>query len=198
MTAVRLMSRRNLIIGGVALILLAVGMVLVSVRTASESIGSVPPPAEDGMRLTIPDLKRVKNVPVYTTSPDDEAKLGAGAVHVSDTGFPWESGSNVYIAGHRLGYPNTKSFLVFYDLNKLERGDKVTLKDAEGRRYVYKVFEEFIADPNDLHVMDPVPGKSVVSLQTCTLPNYAQRLIVRAELVKIKEPEVQADTGRRG
>ncbi|MDQ4004084.1 MAG: sortase [Actinomycetota bacterium] len=31
--------------------------------------------------------------------------------------------------------------------------------------------------------MDPVAGKSIVSLQTCTLPDYSDRLIVRGELV---------------
>jgi sortase A len=33
----------------------------------------------------------------------------------------------------------------------------------------------------------PVEGKNIVSLQTCTLPDYTLRLIVRAELKDIKE-----------
>ena len=36
--------------------------------------------------------------------------------------------------------------------------------------------------PTDLWVTEPVPGKSVLTLQTCTLPDYAQRLVVQAEL----------------
>jgi sortase A len=32
--------------------------------------------------------------------------------------------------------------------------------------------------------MDAVEGKSVVSLQTCTLPDYKERLIVQGELVE--------------
>jgi hypothetical protein len=28
-----------------------------------------------------------------------------------------------------------------------------------------------------------VPGKSIVSLQTCTLPEYSDRLVVRGELL---------------
>ena len=34
----------------------------------------------------------------------------------------------------------------------------------------------------DLYVLDPVPGNSVLTLQTCTLPDYSRRLIVQAEL----------------
>jgi sortase A len=34
-----------------------------------------------------------------------------------------------------------------------------------------------------VEVMEPVEGKSLVSLQTCTLPDYEKRLIVQGELV---------------
>ena len=36
--------------------------------------------------------------------------------------------------------------------------------------------------------MDAVEGKSIVSLQTCTLPDYKQRLIVQGEWSR-KRPE---------
>ena len=36
----------------------------------------------------------------------------------------------------------------------------------------------------DLSVAEPVPGKDVLTLQTCTLPDYSKRLITRAELVE--------------
>lgn len=32
--------------------------------------------------------------------------------------------------------------------------------------------------------MEPVPGRDVVSLQTCSLPDYAERIVVQAELVE--------------
>jgi sortase A len=35
-----------------------------------------------------------------------------------------------------------------------------------------------------MSVTEPVAGKSVLTLQTCTLPDYRDRLIVRAELVE--------------
>ena len=35
----------------------------------------------------------------------------------------------------------------------------------------------------DLTVTEPVEGKDILTLQTCTLPDYSQRLIVQAEKV---------------
>jgi sortase (surface protein transpeptidase) len=39
-------------------------------------------------------------------------------------------------------------------------------------------------DTDNVEVMEPEAGKSLVSLQTCTLPDYSQRLIVQGELVE--------------
>ncbi len=105
-----------------------------------------------------------------------------GALHVRGTGFPWQRGANVYIAGHRVGFPGTKSDRVFWDLNGLREGDEIFLTDANGRRYTYKVFRKFVVAPDAYRVTEPVAGKSVVSLQTCTLPDYSKRLVVQGEL----------------
>ncbi len=179
----RKFGKRGLIASGLALILVAAGLVLMNVPFLGGPPGAAPVPTDDTMRLTIPKMQRVQGVPVYTAAANDENKLGSGTIHLAGTGFPWEPGANVYIAGHRLGYPNTKSFLVFYDLNKLKDGDRVVLRDSVGTRYIYQVFNRFITTPDDISVTEPVPGRNIVSLQTCTLPDYSQRLIVQAELV---------------
>ncbi len=57
------------------------------------------------------------------------------------------------------------------------------VSDADGTKYTYRVFKEFIVDPKELYVTEPISGKNVLTLQTCTLPDYTQRLIVQAELV---------------
>lgn len=172
-------------LAGATLILFAFAFVLVDARVVGNAIGlGVEPPKNEVLRLTVPKMKRVKNVPVYTAAANDTQKLDAGAIHVRGTGFPWQRGANVYIAGHRLGYPRTGSFLLFYDLNKLKDGDKVVLRDARGRRYVYRVFNEMVVSPDRTSVTKPVAGKNIVSLQACTLPDYSRRLIVQAELVK--------------
>jgi sortase (surface protein transpeptidase) len=45
-----------------------------------------------------------------------------------------------------------------------------------------------VVSRQEVSVTQPVPGKSVVSLQTCTLPDYAKRLVVQAELVEVDGP----------
>lgn len=175
-------GRRRLFAGALGILVIVFGVAILGSQ-AFDFLGSKPVPTDNTMKLTVPKMQRVKGVPVYTGPADDEEKLAAGALHLGTTGYPWEAGSNVYIAGHRLGYPNTRSFLVFYDLNKLENGDRVVLTDSAGTRYTYRVFNRIVTDPTDLRVTEPVPGKSIVSLQTCTLPDYSKRLIVQAEYV---------------
>jgi sortase A len=159
--------------------------VLIGDPLASAALFTTDTPDNSALKLTVPEMQRVRNVPVYDGPPNDEAALHDGALHLRDTGFPWQQGANVYIAGHRLGFPGTKSYLVFWDLNKLENGDEVILTDANGTRYTYEVFKEFVVNPGDTHVTQPVVGRSMVSLQTCTLPDYSQRLIVQAELTDV-------------
>jgi sortase A len=156
-----------------------------SPASAAKSKFAPEPPAQTTLKLTVPEMKRVEEVPVYDGSGGNKAALRNGTLHVKGTGYPWQRVANVYIAGHRLGFPGTKSHLVFWDLDKLENGDEVILTDANGTTYTYEVFKKFVVSPKDVHVMRPVAGKNIVSLQTCTLPDYAKRLIVQAELKSV-------------
>jgi len=135
------------------------------------------------MTLTIPALPRVVCVPVATSPGTEEGPLRDGAMHAEGTAFPWQDGANVYIAGHRLGFPGTRSDRLFWDLDGLETGDRVVLEDGNGRRYEYAVFRRKIVGPREVSVAEPVPGKSMASLETCTLPDYTRRLVVQAALV---------------
>jgi sortase A len=177
-------NRGLLVLVGLALILLSAGFVFLDIRGAGEEAGSPPLKKDTTMELTIPSMRRVQNVPVYTGTAGDKSALHDGTLHLKGTSFPWQQDANVYIAGHRLGYPHTKSWLVFWDLNELRRGGRVVLTDSDGTKYVYRVYDRFILGPNDTSATKPVAGMNVISLQTCTLPNYTERLIVRAELVK--------------
>ena len=141
-------------------------------------------PTDKTLTLTIPEMARIRRDTVPDAAAGDEGALRrSAAIHLKGTGFPWQRGANVYLAGHRLGYPNTQSWLTFWNLDKLEEGDKVFLTDVSGTKYTYRVFKVFVVGPDDSWVTEPVEGKSVLTLQTCTLPDYKQRLIVRAELV---------------
>ena len=169
---------------GVVVLAIGVGLLLYALLGG----GSAPAPESKALRLTVPEMRRVEDLPVYDAAPlGYERALRRSSVHVRGTGWPWQDGANVYIAGHRLGYPGTRSWLVFRDLDRLEDGDEVILEDANGTRYTYEVFNEFVFGPNEERVLNPVEGRSIVTLQTCTLPNYARRLAVQAELTDVRE-----------
>ncbi len=199
----RRLGRKLLVLVGLVLILSSIGLVVADVRTAGDEATSAVGPKNETMKLTVPKMKRVNNIPVYDAPATDKAALHDGTLHVEGTGFPWQKEANVYIAGHRLGYPRTDSFLVFYDLNKLRNGNRVLLTDADGRRYVYRVFDRSVVPPDAKKVTEPLAGKNVVTLQTCTLPNYTERLLIQAELQRItnkpaKNKPVQANAAETG
>lgn len=141
-------------------------------------------PEDKTLKLTVPKMNQIKDDTIpYVPGTDTEALGANAAIHLEGTGFPWEAEANVYVAGHRLGYPNSDSFLAFWDLNKLSDGDEIFVTDADGTRYTYRVFKETVVGPSDLSVTQPMPGKNIITLQTCTLPDYSNRLIVQAEQV---------------
>ena len=138
---------------------------------------------EDGattLYLTVPKIG-IQHLKVHDSYSQE--RLDESAIHLPETGFPWQEGANTYIAGHRTGFFGTGSFLVFFRLNELAPGDEVVLEDSAGGRYAYRVTETLVVGPDDTEVLDPVAGKSIVSLQTCTLPDYSDRLVVRGEKV---------------
>jgi sortase A len=83
-----------------------------------------------------------------------------------------------------MGYRGTWSRMIFYNLDKLDTGDEVVLRDRAGNSYRYRVSEVFITDPRDVWVMGQVTGRDMVTLQTCTpYPTFQRRLIVHADHV---------------
>jgi sortase A len=140
-------------------------------------------PAGAIMGLTIEAIG-IYDAPVFDS--DSQWALANGVAHNPQTSLPWSQSAqrNVYLAGHRMGYRGTWSRMIFYNLDKLERGHEVVLKDRAGRSYRYRVSEVFITDPRNVWVMGQVRGKDMVTLQTCTpIPTFQKRLIVRADRV---------------
>jgi sortase A len=139
------------------------------------------------MSLSINTLD-LRNVPVFSSASSSASTraLDQGVIHLPGTSYPWSETpeKNVYLAGHRLGWPGTGSHLVFYRLNELGRGDRITLRDREGGRYDYMVIESFTVGPLDRWVTGRVRGRDLLTLQTCTpIPTFEKRLIVRAERI---------------
>ena len=146
-------------------------------------------PADTTMSLSVPALG-ISGIPVVEGTT--EASLTVGAGHYIGSGYPWVPGSNTYIAGHRLGYPGTASDHVFYNLPNLVQGDEIFLTDSNGTTYTYAVSEILEVPTTDLSVTNPVPGRDIVSLQTCIEnygdywtegPNWFVRYVVRADRV---------------
>ena len=63
-------------------------------------------PENKMLRMTIPKMAQIRNDTVpYSESDDKDAFHDHAAVHLQGTGQPWDRHANVYIAGHRLGFP---------------------------------------------------------------------------------------------
>jgi sortase A len=135
------------------------------------------------MGLTIEAIG-IYDAPVFDS--DGRWALANGVAHNAQTSLPWSQGAqrNVYLAGHRMGFRGTWSRMIFYNLDMLQPGDNVLLKDRTGRSYRYRVSEVFITDPKAVWVMGQVRGRDMLTLQTCTpYPTFQKRLIVRADRV---------------
>ena len=150
-----------------------------------------PVPQTNDLWMTIPDLGLYDN---YVSNSNAESAMDYGAIKRVQTGFPWQDGANTYIAAHRLGWPGTASDHQFYNLPLLEYGDKIYLYDANGTTYTYEVTEIFEVLPSETWVTDSVPGRDMISLQTCiedygdywTMgPNWYVRYVVRADRVAV-------------
>ncbi len=137
-------------------------------RSESEKANAAtpPPPSDPTTYLTVPRL----GVYGHTVRNDtSQEALDLGAIKIPETGFPWQEGdTNTYIAGHRIGWPGTESDYQFYNLPAMQQGDEVFLEDSNGTVYTYRVTEIFAVKPSDYWVTKPVPGRDVISLQTCT------------------------------
>ena len=141
------------------------------------------PQREDGVLTLTVEAMGLYDVPVINDNTQEA--LDNGVIHVPQTPMPWEEREqkNVYLAGHRLGWPGTGSRLVFYNLDKLKKGDAIVLEDSLGEPYEYRVSEVFVVEPNADWVVDPVRDRDMVTLQTCTFPDLLNRIIVRADRV---------------
>ena len=136
-------------------------------------------PTSNALSLTVPSIG-IQNDPV--TNSIAESVLANGAGKLPQTGFPWQQGSNTYIAAHVYGYPGTGSWQQFADLPSMRKGDAIFLTDSNGTVYEYRVNEVLTVAPTDVWVAQPT-GQTMVSLQTCVGPGWSERLVVRGDLV---------------
>lgn len=161
------------------------GGAAVTMEEAGDESGSGP--EDETLKLSVPKVD-IENATIPTAEPSEASLRDNLAVRLPGTGLPWREETNVYIAGHELGYPFTDSFRAFYDLKEMEEGDEVYLTDAGGTEYTYEVFEVLIVQPGELWVLDPLEDRNIVSLQVSETQQkqgeVTPKRVVRAELVE--------------
>ncbi len=143
-------------------------------------------------RIVLPRLG-VKALVVEGTST---AALRAGAGHYPGTPLPGEDG-NVAIAGHRTTYGKP-----FNQLDELDVGDVVRLETPVAT-YTYRVVRHpdavsgcpngacWVTNPADWGVVAPTRG-AMLTMTTChPKGSAAQRLVLRAKLVRTGPPRAK-------
>jgi len=140
---------------------------------------------ENGEPIGILKIPKIAlKTPVTEGAKPENIQFAVG--HLSSSSSTNELGKkneNFAIAGHR-SYTYGK---FFNRLNELVKGDQVILY-TQNSVYTYKVFDKKIVSPSSVDVINPISGKSVLTLITCH-PEYSdkQRLIVFCELNSNKE-----------
>ena len=107
----------------------------------------------------------------------DIESLQRGPGHYEETDDPGTTRAGWGSLGHRTTYGAP-----FWDLDKVQRGDLVTLVTEFGT-FAYRVTRSKVIEPTQSGVLDPTKKPTLV-LTTCT-PRFsaAQRLIVYGKLI---------------
>jgi sortase A len=158
-----------------------------------------PPLGDAGYELVIDKLG--VDAPVSMFGVDDklvpEVPYTATDVAWYDFSARPGTGGNAVFAGH----VTWNGPAVFYDLDKLEKGDEVRLQGYDGTRVVYRVSSVFQVDPDDPESVKVMwsTTEDVITIITCSgkffetgdpifRGDYTHRLIVRGDLVSVDRP----------
>jgi sortase A len=117
---------------------------------------------DNGMmaRIVIPSIDA--DLPIYHGTSD--AVLARGVGHLEGTALPiGGAGTHAVLTGHR-GLATAE---LFTRLNELHHGDRFTI-NVFGNTLTYRVTTTLVVDPSDTATLNPVPGKDLVTLVTCT------------------------------
>jgi len=174
---------------------------------ATQTVDATAPPAESGPALNEVYRMIIEKIgvdaPVAPYGLDEQAvplvPQGPDAAQVVawyDFSAKPGTGSNAVFAGHVTWNGDA----VFRNLNKLEEGDTIKLRDNQGAEVVYRVKSNVLVDPNDpesVKVMYPT-DKDEATIITCggeyfetndpiAGGDYTGRVIIKAELVDVTE-----------
>lgn len=118
------------------------------------------------------------DLPIYHGTSD--AVLAEGIGHLEGSSLPVGGpGTHSVLAGHR----GLASSVLFTNLNKVTVGDTFTLS-VFGETLTYRVIDTRVVNPDETRELDPVPGKDLVTLVTCTpIGINSQRILVTGQRV---------------
>lgn len=138
-------------------------------------------------KIIIPKINVEAPVVYNEPSIDENAiqkALEKGVVHYATTPNPGEKG-NAAIVGHSSSniLNSGKYKFAFLLLKSLDKGDTFIIH-KDSKRYVYKVYKEFVTGPEDTSVLGKTDKPSTVTLITCDPPGLStNRLIIVGEQI---------------
>lgn len=141
-------------------------------------------PVDPNFSIVIPKIAANAKILANVDPADEKIYLPAlqkGVAHAQGTVFPGEGG-HIFLFAHSTDYFwNVGAYnAVFYLLGKLEKGDEVNIF-YKGQRFVYKVIDKKIVDPNQVEYLTRKSNKEFLTLQTCWPPGTTlKRLLVFA------------------
>ncbi len=123
-------------------------------------------------KLEIPRLK----VSGYVEEGFESQTLRRAIGHAPLSAMPGQRG-NIVLAAHRDTF--------FAGLRDVRNGDIVHLRTRDGKTVLYKVSNVFVVHPVDSWVMQPTPGRDLLTLITCYpfhfIGSAPNRLVVQAK-----------------
>lgn len=127
-------------------------------------------------------------LPLYHTT--DEAVLQVGIGHMEGSSLPIGGEStHAAMSGH-TGLPSAR---LWTDLDQVSIGDKFYIHVA-GDLLVYQVDQINVVEPDDMSLLEIVPGEDHVTLVTCTPYGInSHRLLVRGTRIHPVQVEIQSN-----
>jgi LPXTG-site transpeptidase (sortase) family protein len=145
------------------------------------------PVAQKPNELYIPSLE-IRAPIIYideTGEPAFQAALKKGVVHYPGTAAIGEVG-NSYLFGHSsdFAFKGGEYKTVFALLPNIELGSVIEVTDEKGKVFLYKVYDKFVAEKTDVHLLgQETNGAKVLTIQTSyPIGTALKRYIVKAEL----------------
>ena len=123
-------------------------------------------------------VSKVSKKTIFKGLGNTELTYGAGTMKEDQV----MGGENNYsLASHHVFGIAGASDMLFSPLDKAKEGMKIYLTD-KNKVYTYVISEVKVVQPTEVAVVDDTPGKSEVTLVTCTDAEATQRTIVKGEL----------------